>query len=45
MMAFGIDLDTLPFKKEREESSPEPEPEIDRFEECKNFCVTSTFGL
>ena len=34
IMAFGKDLNTMPFKTEKEESSPEPEPELDRFEEC-----------
>ena len=36
-MAFGQDLETLPFKNEKEESSPEPEPEMDRFDECKSL--------
>ena len=34
IMSFGKDLNTMPFKTEKEESSPEPEPELDRFEEC-----------
>lgn len=35
IMAFGKDLEQMPFNTKQESSSPEPEPEIDRFDECK----------
>jgi hypothetical protein len=38
-MAFGKDLATMPFNNEKEESSPEPEPELDRFEECMMLII------
>lgn len=38
-MAFGKDLQTMPFNTEKE-SSPEPEPEPDRFDE-RNILLIS----
>jgi hypothetical protein len=42
IMAFGKDLATMPFNTEPEDSSPEPEPELDRFEECMILIILFT---